>query len=365
MNDPAQTRCLLPHPYPPSRSDVHGAQDTHHSGRINEPRVTLPGSYPLRSIATRGSRALLNPLLMSATASSDYDLRNTILVAGYARSGTTWLAEVLRTIPRSAILFEPLFTKQVPEAAAAGFPITDILSPGEGTTAQKLFMERVLQGRVLNWWTCNCNPLSRTIRPQVWIVKEIKANYLIEWILGTFPIQRAVMIVRHPCATIASRIAQGWTPKDVQTKRIRQTGARRRFPHLDDLCQDLKDPFEVMAARWCLKNYVPLSLRPRPFHLIAYESLATKGVKDLVPMFADWGLDVPAAIEQSLSRASATTKSGAMSGGVHRRPIDQWKKTLTSDQIGRILRVVRDFGMDFYTDDPEPDYDRLNAFSPD
>jgi hypothetical protein len=215
-------------------------------------------------------------------------------------------------------------------------------------------MERALRGRVLNWWTCSANPLGRAIRPRLWIVKEIGANYLIEWIVGTFPIRKPVLIVRHPCATVASRLAQGWAPKAADAK-IKQLAARRRFPHLEALCQGLTDPFEVMAARWCLKNYIPLSLAPRPFHIVAYESLVTRGVADLLPMFADWKIDVPAEIEHSLGRLSATTKSGAG----QRSRIDQWKRALTQEQIDRILRVVRDFGMDFYSDDLEPDYQRL------
>jgi len=318
------------------------------------------GSYSIRSIATRGSRAVLNPLLGKLTADNGYDLRNTILVAGWARSGTTWLAELLASIPQSAILFEPLHTERVPEAVAAGFPVRDILAPGEGTPSQKQFMERVLQGRVLNWWTCSANPVSRAIRPRLWIVKEIQLNYLIEWVLGTFPVRRCVLIVRHPCATVASRLAQGWTPEDGRIK-LKNSAPRRRFPHLQELSRNLKDPFEVLAARWCLMNYVPLALNPRPFQVIAYESLATRGVQDLVPAFADWGLELPAAMQESLTRASATTKAATMRGGAsHHQSIDRWKKALTADQIDRILRVVRDFGMDFYTSDPEPDYARLN-----
>ena len=106
-------------------------------------------------------------------------------------------------------------------------------------------------------------------------------------------------------------------------------------------------------------NYVPLSLQPRPFHVVTYEALATRGSEALLPLFADWGLEVPAALEASLRRASSTTKSGSMHGSTHSQPIDQWKKRLTKDQISRVLRVVRDFGMDFYTEECEPDYDRL------
>jgi hypothetical protein len=301
----------------------------------------------------------LNPLVASVTANRNYDIRNTIVVAGWARSGTTWLAEVLSAIPKSAILFEPLHSERVREAVAAGLPGTDILPPGGGSAAQKLFMERVLRGDVLNWWTCSCNPLSRAIRPDVWIVKEVRANYLLEWILGTFPVRRAVLIVRHPCATVASRLAQGWTPENAERK-VKQGAARRKYPQFDALCRSLTDPFEVMAARWCLMNYVPLTLRPRPFHVIAYESLATRGAADLEPVFADWGLQMPEAIEASFGRASATTKAGATRRGTGRSAIEQWRKTLSAEQVARILSVVRQFGMDFYTEDPEPDYKRLH-----
>jgi hypothetical protein len=305
----------------------------------------------------------LNPLLLRLTANRHYDPRDTIFVAGWARSGTTWLAELLGTIPGSAILFEPLHTEKVPEAAAAGFPAEEILRPGEGSPAQQAFVRRVLQGRVLNWWTCSVNPVARAIRPKLWIVKEIGANHLIDWIAGTFGVRRIVFIVRHPCATIASRMAQGWRATGARIA-VKQRAARRRFPHLEPLCRHLDDPFEVMAARWCLKNYVPLSLRPRPFHLIAYESLATRGASDLVPVFADWKLDIPTAITRAIGRASATTKAGAVYRTMHRQPIDQWTRTLTGDQIERILRVVHSFGMDFYTDAPEPDYERLNTVLP-
>jgi hypothetical protein len=300
----------------------------------------------------------LNPVVASVTANRKYDIRNTIVVAGWARSGTTWLAEVLSAIPKSAILFEPMHSERVPEAVAAGLPGTEILSPGGGTASQRLFMERVLRGDVLNWWTCSCNPVRRAIRPSVWIVKEVRANYLLDWILGTFPVRRAALIVRHPCATVASRIAQGWTPKDADRK-VKQGAARRKYPQFDALCRTLTDPFEVMAARWCLMNYVPLMLQPRRFHVIAYESLATRGASDLEPLFADWGMTMPGAIEASLGRASATTKAGARQSGPRRSSIEQWKKTLTADQAARILKVVHRFGMDFYTEDPEPDYARL------
>jgi hypothetical protein len=36
--------------------------------------------------------------------------------------------------------------------------------------------------------------------------------------------------------------------------------------------------------------------------------------------------------------------------------LSKWKKTLSEEQVERILKIVSDFGLDFYTKDIEPDY---------
>lgn len=41
----------------------------------------------------------------------------------------------------------------------------------------------------------------------------------------------------------------------------------------------------------------------------------------------------------------------------------KWKKKLSERQVKDILKVVHWFGLDFYTEDPEPDYDALKTGS--
>jgi hypothetical protein len=44
------------------------------------------------------------------------------------------------------------------------------------------------------------------------------------------------------------------------------------------------------------------------------------------------------------------------------RQLPKWKRTLGEDQVHRILAVVDRFGLDFYDEDPEPDYRKLQAY---
>ena len=43
------------------------------------------------------------------------------------------------------------------------------------------------------------------------------------------------------------------------------------------------------------------------------------------------------------------------------KQLSKWKKALSDKQIERILKIVRDFDLDFYTEDIEPDYDKFGG----
>jgi hypothetical protein len=45
-------------------------------------------------------------------------------------------------------------------------------------------------------------------------------------------------------------------------------------------------------------------------------------------------------------------------------PLKGWQRYFSPQQGAKILDVVRGFGLDFYNEDPEPDYERLYSQSP-
>jgi hypothetical protein len=56
---------------------------------------------------------------------------------------------------------------------------------------------------------------------------------------------------------------------------------------------------------------------------------------------------------------SSASKSLATQDGSHQ--LSKWKRHLTSDQIDRVLGITHSFGIDWYTEDLEPDYEKLNS----
>ena len=273
---------------------------------------------------------------------------DTLMFTGSPRSGTTWLGQLFATIPRSVCLFEPLMLDKVPEAAAAGFEWRTYVRPDEEWPEGERFLRRVLEGRVLNHWIlADIEKVRTSVFARTLIVKFVRANRMLPWIVRRFAMPAPLLILRHPCAVVASQMAEGsWNDPR------RPTGGRflEDHPHCAPLFDKVKTPEELLALTWALDNYVPLaSEHSDRWQFVTYEGMRRDCMAELAPVFARWGIEVPRALEATIDKPSRTTVGTSVSG------LDGWKKKLEKDQVRRILAVTRALGLDFYGEAAEPD----------
>jgi hypothetical protein len=157
--------------------------------------------------ARSAARGAVNPWLVRATRPRNYDPTRTLLVAGFPRSGTTWLAEILTNVPRTGLIFEPLDIRRVDAARKAGLDGENFIPPTAAWPEGDRFVHDLLAGRILTPWTTAQLPVSRAWRVDRWIVKLVRANLLLGWIVAHFRLPPPVLLVRHPCAVDFSRLA--------------------------------------------------------------------------------------------------------------------------------------------------------------
>lgn len=291
-----------------------------------------------------------------------YLIENTIAVASTGRGGSTWLAEIVNTLPGYHMLWEPLHLDNNPACVDHGFMWQNYISPGEEAPAERAYLESILTGAELSTGTLSSLSLQpkRLLRPRGFTVKFVNANMILGWMLDQFPI-RAVLMVRHPCAVVASQLAHsGW---DGLTKEILTIpdGLFRDHPHLADVFESLREPEEVLAFEWAVNTYVPLSYpQPYPWFLTTYEWLVEEGSEEVDRLFAYLGEPVPAAAYDHLRKASATVASDSnLSAG--RDLLTGWKKRLTPQQIANVLGVTHAAGVTAYDGDPLPHLERTSS----
>jgi hypothetical protein len=283
------------------------------------------------------------------------DHRRTVFIAGSGRSGTTWVSEVLNYRNDYRYVFEPLSNNV---SATAPFGGKRYLRPDDDEPELLEIMRRVLTGQIRSAWTERFN---RRFVADRRLVKEIRANLLLEWVRLHFPGMPIVVVLRHPCAVAASFVRQGWRGRleDLlaQDPLVRDFLSSRR----EELA-GLHDRFEKAVAIWCIETLVPLrQLGAEGVHVAFYEHLVRDPELELGRLFAFLGRDdAPQALAR-LERPSLTSRRERAASSSEER-MAGWRRQLSGDEIRRALTIVRSFGLDcLYGDGPLPDPQGLTA----
>jgi len=277
-------------------------------------------------------------------------VRDGVAVAGTPRSGTTWLAQVLSEIPGSAVLLEPIQPTHVPESERAGFSWRTHVPPDADWPEGERYLLRVFRGKVLNKWTTREISVRRALSTRSLIVKFVRANRLLSWLCRRLPIRSAAMIIRHPCAVVASQLRGSWA----NAGPCHGPECLADYPALQAFLSRLDTQAERLAATWAMDYFIPFAEAvPRRWQLVTYERLVLDYDGELQRLFGAWNMEIPRNVARQFSKPSITTQRSGISG------LAGWQQQLDKEQVRRILAVAAEFGLDFYGEDVEPDYDRL------
>ena len=215
-----------------------------------------PRSFHVSRKVIAQARGLVNPSLVRLGRRGDYDIGRTLVIAGFPRSGTTWLAEMIAAVPGTGILFEPLDFQRLKAARLAGCDWDNFHLPEDTWREGEKYLAEVLAGRVLNGWTTAHLPCSRAWGVSRWIIKFVRANQMLAWLVSRFDILPPVFLIRHPCAVYASITRRGWPTFSY----VPNPNSRfyRTYPQFRAVIKGLKTREELFAAQWCKHHYTAL-----------------------------------------------------------------------------------------------------------
>lgn len=294
----------------------------------------------------------------------EYDPKSTIIVSSSGRGGSTWLAEIVASLPKRIMLWEPLHLKNNPDCMNHGFTWQNYVRPGEGAAEKRSYLARLFRGQELSTRTLTSLHLraAHFAKHQGYVVKFVNANMMLYWMLQQFPL-RTVLMVRHPCAVVASQLSHGAWKELTKEQCTIPSSLIEDYPHFGDVFARISEPEEVLAFEWAIQTYVPLSHpEPHPWFITTYEALVERGREEVDRLFAYLDEEVPAAAYARLGVASATTakKSNIARG---KNPLTGWRERLTAKQVDNVLSVCRGMGIDYYSDELLPDYARLPGYA--
>ena len=295
----------------------------------------------------------ISATLMRMLKSEGYNLSETMVILGAPRSGSTWLAELVSTVDGVIQVFEPMNPDHVPEVKDINYRRNMYKKSNDVWAEGKVFFDRALAGKVINPWTASQIPPLDIPGSNRLVVKFVRANLILDWLVENYNLPVPAVSIRHPCAIIASNRNKQWPAPTLEE--LLKNRYFDSFPKIKRDCQYLDSPLERAAISWCLR-YHPI-IFAKDFNkrnLVVYEALVADSVAELKPLFESWHLKLDWKVTNQIKLPSKTSMPKSQIK-INQDPLSGWKKSLTSGEVNKIIDVLKRFNIEVYGTAVEPD----------
>jgi hypothetical protein len=323
--------------------------------RIFKREIDLKGSIDYR---IRKQILAIRNLRNSAYKSSD-----TVLLAGSPRSGTTWIGKVLSAPRAYAMITEPIVPTR-PDLREAGIGWRTYIRPNCDWVKGKRVFEDIFCGKNMPLETFRDSSYADLLLSEALLIKCIRANRLLPWIIAHFRLKGTIYLIRHPCAVVSSQLLHSSFPDNRRIPDYDQHFVEENIPTLVPFLKRLNREEEWRAVTWSLDQYVPLRYsKPRDYILLSYEELVMDDVRELRRVLSLLHLPMS---DKSISQLKVPSREAMAWSANHKRGsveerVSGWKHCLDRAQIKRVLDVVKTFGIEGFSDDPFPDVDSIKV----
>jgi hypothetical protein len=263
----------------------------------------------------------------------------TAMIVGAARSGTTWVAEIIDSQIPCRLMFEPFNPERVPEFGP--FQHFQYMRPDAEHAELLAFCSQLVSGALRGRWV---DRHLTHLDPRLRLIKDIRPLLMLRWFNGRFPQVPLVFLLRHPCAVVLSRMRLRWATDEDIWRLLRQPElVTDHLAPFSDVIDRARTDEEKHAVIWCVSNLVPLrQFAAGGLPILHYERLRHEPETEVPRLFQTLGLGFDEHVFGALGRPSRTSQRAVPDAAMD---ANGWMQALTSTQVRRVLDIVSAFGL--------------------
>lgn len=316
----------------------------------------------LRNRAKKPIHFLKSPILTGNYRSGNF--REAAWLIGDGRSGTTWVADLLRKSLSYRIVYEPFHPDCIAEKPS--LPLNSYLRPGDTAPLSEVIVESVFSGKFSHERTDGRN-LSLVYKGL--LVKDIFANLFACWVANQFPDLKIILLIRNPFAVALSKYKKRdwlWMTNPIDFLQQSTLFDDYLRPYEDLILGVGDDYIERQVMIWAIIHYVPLlQFKHERIHVVFFEDIYTNPKQEFSSLFeylrpgsGYTDLSIPEKVFKRPSKVSGKESNIVMGNS----PVDSWINELSSKQIESGFKILERFGLDkMYHENGLP-YQRLAGF---
>jgi hypothetical protein len=273
-----------------------------------------------------------------------------IIVFGVARSGTTWLSQIISAAGYE-LNFEPMGSMNFAEDYKLKHePIPPFYYlEKEDKNDYKSYIDMIMSTEIRDKFVLRPNR-QNYIGSNKKIIKLIRANLMIPWMQKHYDFY-GILLIRSPHATINSQIKyhmnegvkniEEFYPKDV----LQNFTSKQK-----ELMKNVKNRKDVLAVNWCIQNYIPLQKADKDnFVILKYEDLVNNPKKVIKRLSKRVGFEFTKEVKDQLYKKSFTSRKETKKIKNY-NPRTSWRKNFTKEEIDSVTEIVKAFNLENYLD---------------
>lgn len=282
-----------------------------------------------------------------------------IVIVSAARSGTSWLAEMLATQGRFKIVNEPCNLRIPVNRENLGIDAWRGLFLPENKARLRHYLRGFIEGRDTDLRFKRETPFSAFWHP---VTDRVLFKILfageddVDWLRRELN-AHLIYLLRHPIPVALSRTEFPRLESFLEPP-FSDHFSGRQLSHARDIVAS-HDTFLIAVLDWCLQNALPLRQRRQDWIVVSYEQLVLEPEVVIAHLATTLSLARPQRMLTRLYRASgSTTKSHVESRRVLQNPsilkesrrwlVDKWKDRVTPAQVDAAFCVLQTFDIHFY-----------------
>lgn len=280
------------------------------------------------------------------------DHRESILILSESRSGTTWLLEILNTIPDSATIFEPLHVYYGSFKNSSKYPWGSWLDPKNKSEDILNDWQDLLTGRNLSSYSLSRGTMEEYKSAKQLIIKMIYATSHLPWICENLKLKnKPIFLLRHPLAVAKSSIEVIYKSKkeiSIETQWKPEGEILELYNRNADLFTHNKSSLERAVARWCINNYHALQmLNEDKYILVYYEEMLVNPYETIEQIFDTWNIPIPEEIFKEIEKPSSSDFKKDFRKNKQEQ-LSKWHATVDPKEYKKLQLILDRFGISQY-----------------
>ena len=274
-----------------------------------------------------------------------------ILIFSDPRGGSTWLAEMINTIPKTAVIWEPLNIREVKIVKKLGFGWRQYIPENQSWPEADLVVRKLFAGKVVNEWIMLNTSVKDYFTAKQLIIKICRGNMLLPWITNQINFRLSpIYMIRHPFAVVSSQMKQGGWNSPFKKFEVPDIPYNEIYIKHQDYMASLSTKEEILTAYWCLTNLVALSHHNNNKRWITlyYENLLLDPEKEIRRIFKRWEIQFPYNIRNKYRKMSRTTLSDNRIENP-KVQLARWRKEFNRSQLKKMSKILEYFDIRHYS----------------